>query len=96
MISINGLDKAAVLAALYNSSRPQGLGFLRATPGDMTRDEARQVIIDGDDHGHRDLYFDYVKGRVLKVDLGGDTFDPCLYDRDNGEGAAERVIETLR
>lgn len=30
MISIEGLDKAAVLAALYNASHPQGLGFVHA------------------------------------------------------------------
>jgi hypothetical protein len=32
MIDISKLDKAAVLAALYNNSKPQGLGFLQATP----------------------------------------------------------------
>lgn len=29
MVSIKGLGKAKVLAALYNASHPQGMGFLQ-------------------------------------------------------------------
>lgn len=86
-INLDGLDKAAILAALYNGARPQGLGFLHYDPTPMTEEEAR-----GLGHG----YFDYLKGRVMKVDLSGDTLDPWLYDRDNGAGAAERIINGLR
>lgn len=42
------------------------------------------------------LYFDYFVGRVLKVDLSGDEFDPWGYDRDNGAGAAQAVIDRLK
>lgn len=92
MIDISGLDKAAVLRALYNASKQQGLGALdprgrRA----MTLPEARAAIEERGD----DLYFDYLNGRVLKVDLGKDAFDPRLYDRDNGDGAARRALGTL-
>lgn len=39
-------------------------------------------------------YFDYLKGRVLKVDLSNpDCFDERLYDRDNDYGAADRAVE---
>lgn len=31
----------------------------------------------------------------MKVDLSGDTFDPCLYDRENGEGSAKRAITAI-
>jgi len=31
----------------------------------------------------------------MKVNLSGNELDPKLYDRDNGEGAAERAILTL-
>ena len=41
-------------------------------------------------------YFDYLYGRVLKVWIKGDELDSRLYNRDNGEGAAERAINTLR
>src|SRR3990172_3014512 len=88
-ISIAGLDKADVLAALYNTARPQGMGFLHYTPDPMTKEEAAELLKSG-------TYFDYVKGRVLKVNLAGDEVDPWGYNRDNGETAAELVIAVLR
>ena len=89
-ISIAGLDKAAVLAALYNNSRQQGMGFLhpRGASG-MTVEEAREELKAGD-------YFDYLHGRVMKISLHGDDLHTGLYNRDNGQGAAERVINNLR
>ena len=93
MISIEGLDKAAVLAALYNASGPQGLEFLRASSGNMTTGAAQQLL---DRAGPRP-YFDYLKGRVMKVGLESDTsFEEGLYDRDNGQGAAARAIDSIR
>ena len=88
-IDISGLDKAEVLAALYNASCPQGLGFLNASPGDMSVEQARELLKQGD-------YFDYLHGRVMKVCLRGDLLDPCLYDRDLGQGAAARAIAHLK
>ena len=87
-INIKDLDKAEVLAALYNGSRPLGLGILHFDPKDMTKDEAKEIL-------NQTEKFDYLKGRVMKVDLSGDSFNPWLYDRDNGEGAAERIVNQL-
>lgn len=88
-ISLSGLDKAEVLAALYNAAKPQGLGFLHYNPSPMTVEEARQ-------HLAGSTYFDYLQGRVMKVNLSGDELESRSYDRDNGEGTAERVINALR
>ena len=44
----------------------------------------------------RDGYVDYACGRVIKCDLSGDTMGTRGYDRDNGEGAARRVVDELR
>ncbi len=85
MIDISG-KQAEALAALYNGSRPLGMGILHFEPAPMDVPEA-QALLDGGQ-----TRFDYLKGRVMKVNLGGDTFDPWLYDRDNGEGAAARAI----
>jgi len=90
MISLKGCDRSAVLAALYNRARPLGLGLIHYTPEPMTVDEARRLLDNPGPH-----YFDYVKGRVLKVDLSGDTLDPSLYDRDNGPGAAREALAHL-
>lgn len=88
-ISLEGLDKAEVLAALYNASHPQGLGFLHYDPTPMTIEKAREYLA-------QSTYFDYLEGRVMKIDLSGDELNPWAYDRDNGAGAAEAVILTLR
>ncbi len=37
-----------------------------------------------------------IKGRTLNVNLSGTTFDPKLYDKVHGSGAAEEAIEKLR
>ena len=99
MISLEGLDKANVLASLYNASRPLGMGFLQYDPAPMSREEAAKEIalhtfvnMIGEDK----IYFDYLRGRVMKVDLTGDELDPRLYDRDNGAGAAAKAVDLLR
>lgn len=87
-IDISKKDKAEVLAALYNASKPLGLGYLHFDPRPMSKEEARQLLAET-------TYFDYLKGRVMKVRLDGTTLDERLYDRDNGPGAAERAIAQL-
>lgn len=100
-IDITGLSKAAVLAALYNRAQPQGLGFIHFDPTPWTEADAEAYITNNgsvmvQSASRLDLYFDYVKGRVVKCDLSGDSFDSSLFNRDNGSGAAESVIEELR
>ena len=36
-------------------------------------------------------YIDRFNGKVIKADLSGDMFNSTLYNRDNGEGAAEQI-----
>lgn len=88
-IQIGNLHKGEVLAALYNASKLQGRGFLQSDSALMTKDEADTILCHTRD-------FQYIRGRVLKVNLSSNSFDPCLYDRDNGEGAAERAISQLQ
>lgn len=87
-IRLDGLDKAAVLAALYNRAEPRGMGLLHYNPKPMTVEEANAI--------GPASYFDYLSGRAMKVDLSGETLDPHGYDRYYGEGACQAVIETLR
>ena len=88
-VQLKGLDKAAVLAALYNASRAQGMGFMHYDPTPMTVEEARALLESDDD-------FDYLRGRVMKINLDGDELDTWAYDRDNGEGCVAKVIASLR
>lgn len=88
-INIADLDKAEVLAALFNASRQQGMGFMHGEGrAPMTAAEARDLL------KHED-YFDYLRGRVMKIAIE-DELRVALYDRDNGQGAAERAIAPLR
>lgn len=101
MIDIKGIDKAELLAALVNSARPLGMGFLHDDGKPMTKEEAQGWVDSGRAHDHpglsrQGLYFDYVKGRPIKSNIGGDELDPRLYDRDQGQGAAARVVASLR
>lgn len=109
LINISGVDKAELLAALYNASKQQGMGFChKRGAGGMSVEEAQKEIDDRvrywvdkkditvqqalDEFG---CAFDYLHGRVMKVDIGGDELDPRLYDRDNGQGAAFAAIAHL-
>jgi hypothetical protein len=87
-INIKGKNKAAILAALYNNARPLGMGFLHYTSEDMSVEQA-QIELDGAQR----KYFDYLGGRVMKIDLSGDELRTGLYDRDNGVGAAENALK---
>lgn len=90
-ISIKGLDKARLLQALFNHSKPMGLGFyaLGATT-EMTYDEAKKIVSEGK------LNFDYVRGRVIHINISGDEINSSQYDRRVGTGAALMVIATLK
>lgn len=81
-----GRDKAELFAKLYNASRPQGLGMLEYDPSSMTYEEARDLIESGK------TWFDYVKGRVMKVKFVGNTLDATLFDQHYGAGLAAAII----
>lgn len=89
VVDLKGLDKAAVLAALYNGAKPLGASFLQYDPTPMNIEEARALL-------EKTKGFDYLNGRVMKVDLSGDQMESRLYDRDNGENSAKAFIDSLR
>jgi hypothetical protein len=97
LIDISKMDKAEVLAKLYNAARPMGMGMLQARPGDLSIEDARRLLDDPEpknDMGfsRAEGYFDYLYGRPLKIDLRGDQLHTRLYDRDHGQGAAARAL----
>lgn len=102
-VNIAGLDKVELFAALYNHAKPLGMGMLHYDPTPLTKEAAEKLMGLGDDSsrmfpgmGRRAMYFDYVKGRPLKIDLSGDELETALYNRDQGDGAAERIVAELR
>lgn len=91
-MNIKRYNKAEIFSELYNGSKPLGLGVIEYNPSPMTKEEAQSIL----EECGANLYFDYLKGRVMKVDLSGDELDLFLYDRDNGEGKARSIIEKLK
>ncbi len=99
-VDTTSIDRAELLAALYDRAQPQGLGFMHFDPEPMTRDEAQRWIAQGIDNSsgqaEPECYFDYLRGRVMKIDVLPDLLNPRLYDRDNGAGAVAEVVAGLR
>ncbi len=97
LINIQGLDKAEVLALLYNNTKTVGMRlFDQSAHNDqsgltMTIERAKKEIIE-----NPRLRFNYLYGKAIQVDLSKDSFDPTLYDRDNGPGLAKVLIASLR
>jgi len=99
-VNTTGIDRAALLAALYDRAQPQGTGFLHFNPAPMTLEEAQQLLDENTQEwprnsGKQVCYFDYLKGRVMKIDVLREELDPRLYDRDNGQGAVQGVVNQL-
>lgn len=91
VIDISNKDKAEVLAALYNHSKPIGAGMIQFDPRPISVELARKVL---DTMGYR---FSYLKGRTMKVDLSGDTVYVGRYNADNDQpGLAQRAISTCK
>ena len=96
IVKIDGLNRADVLASLFNHAKPLGMGFLHYKPEHvMAREEAERLLQKHEQYGH---HFDYIEGRLLKVVLDPEKqeFYAGSYDRDNGEGAAQTAIDELR
>lgn len=92
-----GLSKEEILCALYDSAKPFGLGILHFEPEDMSIACAKSLFssnVKKDISGKSYYYFDYVKGRLIKTSIEEDgSFDAHLYERDYGEGSAEKAIQ---
>lgn len=97
MVNIENLPHAEILAALFNNPHPVGMGILAAIhgPRELSVEMAQEII---DERGGKSIYFDYLFGRPLKVDLSNEQeLDSRLYDRDNGgPGTAAHLIGELR
>jgi len=87
-VSIEGIDKVALVQALYAGAKCQGMGIFAFKEGPLPQEQAEDLA----DAPH----LDYVRGRVMKCSVAGDTMRTDLYNRDNGPGAAEQIIDALR
>lgn len=101
IVNIEGMDVAAVFAALYNNAEARGFGALEYDPAKLSRKECEEAIREKRTlmtaYPDIDFEFDYFKGRCMKVAFKKDaTVDVRLYDREYGAGTAKRIIDALR
>lgn len=101
MIEITGLDRNVVLAALCNNTPPLGMGAMNPKAMEkITADDCAKEF-EGRIERNDVFSFDYVFGRPVKVNFvtEGDKAYIArvrLYDRDAGQGMAQKVISELR
>lgn len=87
IIDIKGTDKAQVLLSLYQNSDYIDKRYINDRSIGLP--ETTKMIEE------EQFYSDYLNGRVIKIDLSGDTIDTKEYDKFNGEGSAEAAINHL-
>ena len=79
--------KAEILMLLYNRAVSPDMSVYFRKPEPMKLEEAKEIIATGQ------TYFDYLYGRVMKINLAANTLDTTLYNRDNGYMAAENMLK---
>ncbi len=98
-IDIRGVDKAALLVALFNASKvdadtPEAV-LEGSGDAPMELKEACEMIDRAQAGGNVRLAFDYHRGRPLKVVIGGSSLRTTEYNAQLGIGAAEAVVAAL-
>ena len=95
-VSILDLDKATLLQCLYKHATCNGdllayLPFaeLQKDMQTLTYQEAEQLIA----KKNQDLCFDFIKGKPIKVDVGGGYIITNGYDSFHGEGQCEAAVK---
>jgi len=90
-VDISGLDKFDVLKALWENSKTASFfSMIPKMAPPLNEAEAREQL------SSTRPYVDYLCGRVIKTDFSKDELDPWGYDRDNGQGAMQKVVNSLR
>jgi hypothetical protein len=87
-IDIIGVDKEELLFALWEKSKVAAFFTLSGIPPPPYDKELAKSELSS--------FIDYFCGRVIKTDLRLDFVSPRMYDRDNGEGAFQAVVDNLR
>lgn len=83
----SGVENWQILQALVNGAKPLGLGhFAPGAYSNMSDAHAKELCLNGS-------RFDYVCGKPIKTNIGERPMpDFFCYDRDAGQGAAERAL----
>lgn len=89
-------DRKALLKALWNRSKPAT--FFSANgcaPLEFDDDAANDAINVQVPGGFQKGFIDYFCGRSIKANLSSDLVNAACYDRDNGVGAFQGVVDNM-
>ncbi|KAJ7764081.1 hypothetical protein B0H14DRAFT_2539842 [Mycena olivaceomarginata] len=86
-IDIRGIDKVALTKAQWERSSYATATVQFGTNLPWNSSEMNQIT---------NFRFDYLFGKVMKVDLNGDEAEPSGYDGDVGAGEFANVVGTFR
>lgn len=96
-VDISGIDKALLLKALYEASKPVGFGDFDENRGKiMTKEDAQKLINEFPNYVYPHLSFDYVYGVYIKCCLSKDMMLTSQYNKINGKNAAENVVAQVK
>lgn len=62
MIDITGFDKVKLVQEAYNLSKPQGMGYLHYSPGNLAQEQVERIAM-----APGGISMDYVQGRAVKL-----------------------------
>lgn len=89
-VNVGAMPAHEVLRRLWNAATTGGNALILGHDRPlhiMTEEEAKSNIL------RYGLRYDWFQGRILKIDMRElPQLDVCLYDRDNGQGAAARAL----
>ena len=89
-VDCEGVDRVTLLQELWrNSSTASFFSFAPiSAPSEPPHEEFKQSATG---------YVDYFAGRVIKTDFSEfPNLDPWGYDRDNGVGAMQKIVDKLK
>jgi hypothetical protein len=95
-VDATNLKPENVLAELYNSSKPYGMGIFQYKANVMSSKQAEDILKEFYDNNEY-AYFDYLDGRPIKTTFEYfPNIDATTYDKYNGDGSMSKCIENVR
>ena len=92
-IKITGVDLVKFTQAVYELSRPQGMGFIHFKSGGLSDEDAREIVNNSKPYGGNVLSMDYVHGRACKMNVFKEGND--LYIADSWYDHTDEQLKTL-
>ena len=87
-VVITGIDKMALLRALWQESNPESFIVANGIYIPVWNDEKARLALG--------KYIEYFEGGLIQMNLHGSTVDPTLYNDHHGMGAFSLAMNRLR